>query len=194
MKYFILTLATVLTLVNIQAQSLSKGYYITQKNDTITTQIRFPKGFFGQNNFTNKIEVIDSLNGEKQFEPIDIKGYGFTDKNGFKYNFLSKPTKNGSFKFLSPVYIGPKVSLYQYSVYTSGSGYSLDSSQVFYTFEKNNTEYLFVVGRATTHFKNKLKEFFQEDSKVQQAIDERINNWNEMKKDLIQILLIANRK
>ncbi len=194
MKYFILTLVTVFTIVNIQAQTLNKGYYITQNNDTIATQIRFPKGFFGQNNFTNKIEVRDSLNGTKQFEPIDIKGYGFTTEQGYKYNFLSKPVNDGSFKFLSPVYIGPKVSLYQYAIHTSGSGTSLASQQVFYTFEKNKTDYLFVVGRATKHFKNKLKEFFPEDPKVQQAIDERINYWHEMKRDLIEILLIANRK
>jgi hypothetical protein len=174
------------------AQTKTMGYYITHTNDTVVTQIKFPKGFFGQNNFTNTIEVIDSLNVEKRFTPTDIKGYGYSNK-GYNYTFISKPVKDGSYKFLSPVYIGPKASLYQYGTYTSGSGYALPSQQVFYTFEKPNDQYLFLVGRTTKMFKNELKIFFNEKSDVVQLIDTKLKYWLEMKKDLLEIMQTANK-
>ena len=192
MKYFILTLITVFTLTNMNAQTKTMGYYITHTNDTVVTQIKFPKGFFGQNNFTNTIEIIDSLNVEKRFTPTDIKGYGYTEK-GYSYTFISKPVKDGSYKFLSPLYIGPKASLYQYGTYTSGSGYALPSQQVFYTFEKPNDQYLFLVGRTTKIFKNELKIFFKENPDVMQLIDTKLKYWLEMKKDLLEIMQTANK-
>lgn len=192
MKYFILTFVTVFTIMNIYAQSITKGYYITHENDTVVTQIKFPNGFFGQNNFSNKIEVVDSVNGTKQFTPDDIKGYGYS-ADGYKYIFLSKPVKDGSYKFLSPVFTGPKASLYQDGIFTSGSGYSLPSQQVFYTFEKPDNNYLFLVGRTTKTFKNKLKEFFNDDPDVQRLIDDRLKYWNEMNKDLLEIMQTVNK-
>lgn len=193
MKHFILTIVTVLTIVSINAQSITKGYYITQENDTVVTQIKFPKGLFGQNNFTNMIEVVDSLNAKKRFTPAEIKGYGFSAE-GYKYVFLSKPVKDGSYKFLSPVFIGPKASLYQYGIYTSGSGYALPSQQVFYTFENPDNKYLFLVGRTTKKFKNELKEFFKDYPDVLRLIDNRLKYWLEMKKDLLEIMQTVNKQ
>lgn len=192
MKHLILTFVAVFTMVNIYAQSKSMGYYITRENDTIVTEINFPSVFFGQNNFTNMIEVVDSGDAKKRFTPAYIKGYGYSDK-GYKYRFLSKPVKDDSYKFLSPVYIGPKASLYQYGIYTSGSGYSLASQKVFYTFEKPNDKYLFLTGRTTKSFRDELKEFFNEDPNVQQLIDERLKYWLEMKKDLLEIMQAVNK-
>jgi hypothetical protein len=192
MKYFILTLATVFTIENINAQSKLMGYYITLENDTVVTNIKFPSGFFGQNNFTNLIEVVDNAEVKKRFTPADIKGYGYTDK-GYKYRFLSKPVKDGSYKFLSPVFIGPKASLYQYATYTSGGGYSLASQKVYYTFEKSNGKYLFLTARTTKAFRNELKEFFSEEPAVQQLIDEKLKYWLEMNKDLLEIMKAINK-
>lgn len=181
-----------LTIVRVNAQSITKGYYITQENDTVVTQIKFPKGFFGQNNFTNMIEVVDSVNAKKRFTPADIKGYGYSAE-GYKYVFLSKPVKDGSYKFLSPVFIGPKASLYQYGIYTSGSGSALPSQQVFYTFEKPDNNYLFLVGRTTKKFKNELKEFFKDNPDVLRLIDDKLKYWLEMKKDLLEIMQTVNK-
>ena len=192
MKYFFLTIVSLLTILSLNAQSVNKGYYITQSNDTVLTQIRFPKGFFGQNNFTNLIEVVDSVSTEKRFTPADIKGYGYTDGK-YKYVFLSKPVKDGSYKFLTPVFIGPKASLYQYEIYTAGSGYALPSQKTFYTFEKADNKYLFLIGRTTKKFKNELKEFFKDEPKVLQLIDDKLKYWLEMKKDLLEIMQTANK-
>lgn len=192
MKYSILTIVLLLSVMSINAQSVTNGYYITKSNDTIVTQIKFPKGFFGQNNFTNMIEVVDSVNVTKRYTPDDIKGYGYID-GGYQYVFLSKPVKDGSYKFLTPVFIGPKASLYQYGVYTSGSGNGLSSQHIYYTFEKADSKYLFLVGRTTKKFKNELKEFFKDDPEVLQLIDNKLKYWLEMKKDLLEIMKTANK-
>jgi len=77
-------------MLSMYSQSITKGYYITKFNDTGLTKIKFPKGFFGQNNFTNLIEVVDSVHGTKRFTPDDIKEYGFSD-NGYKKIFFQSP-------------------------------------------------------------------------------------------------------
>ncbi|MBS1495915.1 MAG: hypothetical protein JSU03_09910 [Bacteroidetes bacterium] len=192
MKQFSLTMVTLLALVSSNAQYKPNGYYISQNNDTIVAKINFPKGFFGQNNFTNMIEVIESNNHTNRFTPKDIKGYGLTD-NSNTYIFLSKPTKDGSLKFLTPVYLGNKASLYQYGLYTAGSGYSMASQQVFYTFEKPNNDYLFLPGRLTNKFKKELKNFFKENANIQQVIDNKLKYWLDMKKDLLEIMEILNK-
>ena len=137
------------------------------------------------------IEVVDSVNTEKRLTPAEIKGYGYTDR-GYKYDFLSKPVNDGSYKFLTPVFVGPKASLYQYGIFTSGSGYSLSSEKIFYTFEKADNKNLFLVGRTTKKFKNELKEFFKDDPDVQLLIDNKLKYWHEMKKDLLEIMQTAN--
>lgn len=138
------------------------------------------------------IEVVDSVNTEKRFTPADIKGYGYTD-GGYKYIFLSKPVKDGSYKFLTPVFIGPKASLYQYGINTSGSGNTLSSQNIFYTFEKAGNKYLFLAGRTTKKFKTELKEFFNDDPDVLRLIDDKLKYWLEIKKDLLEIMQTANK-
>lgn len=192
MKHFIFTIVAILTLASVNAQKTTNGYYITLENDTVKAQIEFPSGLLGQNNFTNLIEVIENSNSKKKFTPTDIKGYGYS-ANGYKYVFLSKPVQDGSFKFLSPVFIGPKVSLYQYGVFTSGSGYSLASQNIFYTFEKSDNLYLFLIGRTTKKFRNELKEFFKDTPEAQRLIDDRLKYWLEMKKDLLEIMQAVNK-
>jgi hypothetical protein len=91
------------------------------------------------------------------------------------------------------VFIGSKASLYQYGIFASGSGYSLSSQQVFYTFEKPNNKYLFLVGRTTKKFKSELKEFFKDDNNVLLLIDEKLKYWLEMEKDLLNIMQTANK-
>ncbi|WP_026898324.1 hypothetical protein [Daejeonella oryzae] len=192
MKQYIMTIIAVFTIMNIYAQTKTLGYYITHENDTVVTQIKFPNGLLGQNNFTNLIEVVDSSNAQKRFTPVDIKGYGYS-ADGRKYVFLSKPVKDGSFRFLSPVFVGSKASLYQYGTSTSGSGYALPSQKIYYTFEKPDHRYLFLVGQTTKKFKNELKEFFKDDPDVLQLIDEKLKYWLEMKKDLLEIMQTANK-
>jgi hypothetical protein len=194
MKQFILMTIALLSIANAQAQSTAPGYYITQKNDTVITQIKIRKGAFGQttNDFIKKVEVVDSLNNTKKFTPNDIKGYGFSH-NGYKYVFVSKPTKDGSIKFLAPVYEGPNASLYQYGTYTSGNGTAFASQKVFYTFEKPDNQYLFLQNVLVKKSKKQLKEFFKDFPELQQLIDTKLRYWLEINKDIYEIMQVANK-
>ncbi|MCK8481701.1 hypothetical protein [Psychroserpens algicola] len=194
MKHCALVLVLFFSIGNLYSQSTVSGYYITKTNDTITVDVVIKKGVFGQikNDLTKEVKVIDDKNESVQFTPSDIKSYGFTF-DGISYEFYSKPTKKGENKFLTPVIIGPKTSLYQYSFYTSGSGSNLPSNQVFYTFEKADGSYLLLGIVGQKKLKTELKEFYKESQEAQKLIDERLKDWLNQKQDLIDILSVVNK-
>ena len=195
MRHFILTFIFILSIVVVNSQSATLGYYITHKNDTITTQIKIRKGAFGQitNDFIKEVEIVDSIKGSKKFAPDDIKGYGFP-YNGYQYVFVSKPIKDGSYKFLTPLFVGPKSSLYLYGIRASGGGYGLPSQQVFYTFEKSDGTYLFLRNILNKKFKSQLKEFYKYSHKTEQLIDAKLQYWLDLEKDLTEILRTFNKE
>lgn len=176
------------------AQKTVSGYYISKNNDTLKTEIKIRKGVFGQNtnDFTKSIQVIDNTNKTIEFTPNDIKEYGFTNE-GINYLFMSKPTKNGTNKFLAPVFIGSKSSLYQYGIFTQGSGGAFSSSQVFYTFEKADGTFLFLRNMLNKKFKSELKEFYKDNLEVQQLIDAKFKYWLELSDDLNLLLYNYNK-
>ncbi len=180
-------------MLEVQSQTTTPGYYITQQDDTVKTNIRIRKGVFGQtsNDFIKEVEVIDSVKGSNMFTPDDIKGYGFSYE-GKRYLFVSKPVKNASNKFLSPLYIGPRSSLYLYGIYSSGSGSSLPSQQVFYTFEKSDGSFLFLRNILNNKFRTQVKEFYKDNREVQAIIDSKLRYWLDLNKDLLAILVAAN--
>ena len=194
MKHYIILYSFLIVFTSSLAQKTVSGYYITKNNDTIETEIKIRKGVFGQitNDFTKSLQVIDSSNKTLEFTPDDIKGYGFTNE-GINYLFISKPTKNGSNKFLAPVFIGSKSSLYQYGIFTQGSGGAFSSSQVFYTFEKADNTYLFLRNILNKKFKSELKEFYKDNFEVQQLIDSKFNYWLELNDDLLLTLNTYNK-
>ena len=107
--------------------------------------------------------------------------------------FVTNPIKKGIKKFLTPVVVGTKSSLYQYSATVSGSGYALASASVYYTFEKFDGNYLFLKNILNKKFKTQLLAFYSEDSNVQQLINSRLQYWLEMQKDLVEIVKAYNR-
>lgn len=193
MKNLILISILMFSITDAHSQKSMPGFYINVENDTIETQIRIRKGVFGQttNDFIDEVEVGDSLTGFKKFGPDDIKGYGFISGSNNVF-LLSKPIKNGSKKFLAPFYIGPKSSLYQYGFRSSGGG-AIASQQTFYTFEKSDGSYLYLRDILNKKFKAELKEFYKDNTEVQQLIDTKLKYWLDMKKDLMEILIAANK-
>ncbi|MBC6491824.1 hypothetical protein ACFSQD_11130 [Flavihumibacter stibioxidans] len=178
-----------------EAQTTTPGYYINKQDNTIKTNIRIRKGVFGQttNDFLQEVEVMDSVKGSSKFSPDDIKSYGFS-YDGKRYLFLSKPVKNGSNKFQSPLYIGPRSSLYLYGISSSGGGTNLPSQQAFYTFEKSDGSYLFLRDILNNKFRSQVKEFYKDNKEVQAIIDTKLKYWSDLKKDLRDILVAANRE
>lgn len=191
MKQSILIFTFLLLLTEVNAQKTASGYWVSQKDDTITAQIRIKKGAFGQvmNDFLKEVEIIDSVKGNKKFTPNDIKSYGFTHE-GRRYLFVSKPTKDSVRKFLVPVYLGSKSSLYQYGTFTSGA---LPDQKTFYTFEKADGSYLFLRDILNNKFRASVKDFYKDSDEVQKIIDTRLRYWLELRTDLVEILQAANK-
>ncbi len=191
MKSFFMALVLLLTIGYAKAQSSLPGYYITQNNDTVKAQIKVKKGMFGQkaNDFNEEVEIADEAKGLIKFLPADIHGYGFY-ADGKKYVFVSKPIKDGTIKFLSPIYTGPQSSLYMYGIQTTGGSFS--SKQVFYTFEKPDNVYLFLKNILNNKFRSELKEFYKDNVAALQVIDAGFKYWLDLDKDLLALLIKAN--
>ncbi|WP_199141232.1 hypothetical protein [Pedobacter sp. ASV12] len=193
MKLFFVAFVLLLIIGDAKAQSALPGYYITQNNDTVKAQIKVKKGFFGQktNDFNEEVEVVDDAKGTIKFLPADIHGYGFF-ADGKQYAFVSKPIKDGTKKFLSPIYTGPQSSLYMYGIQTAGGTFS--TKQVFYTFEKPDQAFLFLKNMLNNKFRADLKEFYKDNAAALQVIDARFKYWLDLDKDLMALLIKANTK
>jgi hypothetical protein len=192
MKNYVFTLFCLFSTASLFAQNSIPGYYITLENDTVAAQLKFKKGAFSSDDISDKIDFVTEDEGSRQFTPKEIKGFGFTD-NDRDFFFISKPTKDGVNKFLTPIYIGPNASLYKYTTFSPGGGYALPNQNLYLTFEKPNENYLFAIGRTTKPFREKLKEFFAENPEVLKLLDERLQYWTQMEQDLLEIMQMANR-
>ena len=194
MKKIILIGLLIASIKNSKAQSTITGYYISQSNDTINVQIKIPKTFLGivqLSKFIDEFEVIDSSNAIQTFTPEDVKSYGFY-YGGIKYNYYSKPIKNGKLKFLQPVVIGSKSSIYEYSTVTYGS-YGMSFVHVYYTFEKQDGTNLFITNSISINkLKDQLKAYYQDYVAAQQIIEEKFQKRSEMFNDMKEVVKAVN--
>lgn len=195
MKKFIL-LGLLIGAINTSiAQTTNTGFYVNQSNDTINVQIKIPKSFLGivqLSKFIDEFEVIDSSNAIQTFSPEDVKSYGFY-YGGVKYNYYSKPIKNGKLKFLQPVVIGPKSSIYEYSTVTYGS-YGMSFLHVYYTFEKQDGTNLFVTNSISINkLKDQIKAYYQDYVAAKQIIEEKFQKRSEMFNDMKEVVKAVNK-
>jgi hypothetical protein len=124
-----------------------------------------------------------------KYEPETLRGYGFT-YNSATYTLVSKPIKNGSYKFLAPVVIGPKTNLYRYGLVNVGG--AISNKQVFYTFEKEDNTFLFLNNILNNKFRVELREFYKDYPEAQKLIDTRLKYWLELEQDLNDIVRAVN--
>lgn len=176
------------------SQTTIPGYYITKTNDSVTTQIKIPKSIFGTVDFSKflfKVEVNDGPNETKKLKPEDIKSFGFI-YNEKAYQFFSKPTiTENNLKFLEPLIIGKKTSVYQFQT-VNQNGALLGT---FFTFEKSDGTYLFLnTGiRNLEKFKSALKDFYKDNQKLQELIDTKFQLKKNAKIDITEIIQAANK-
>jgi hypothetical protein len=177
------------------AQSTIPGYYVNQSDDTINVQIKIPKTFLGivqLSKFIDEFEVLDSSNAIQTFTPYLVKSYGFY-YGGLRYNYFSKPIKNGKLKFLQSVVIGPKSSIYEYSTITYGS-YGMSFLHVYYTLEKLDGTNLFVTNSISINkLKDQLKAFYQDNNAAQQLIEEKFQKRLDMFNDMKEVVKAVNK-
>ncbi|HOX82677.1 MAG TPA: hypothetical protein PLS08_06590, partial [Chryseolinea sp.] len=194
MKYYTLLILLLVFFGYSYSQTTVSGYYVTKTNDTITAQIRIPKSIFGSVDFSKflfKVEVMDSISGTKKFKPEEIKSFGFLF-DGENYSLFSQPTiTENNFRFLQPVIIGQKTSLYQFQT-VGQNGASLGT---FYTFEKADGTYTFLnTGiKNLDKFRETLKEFYKENLGVQELVDTKFQSRTSIKSDIIEIVQTANK-
>jgi hypothetical protein len=176
------------------SQTTVSGFYVTNANDTISAQIKLPKSIFGSvdlSKFLLKVEVVDSISGENKFKPDDIAGFGFL-LNEEHYRFFSKPaiTEN-NLRFLQPVILGQKTSLYQFQT-VDQNGASLGT---FYTFEKADGTYTFLITgiKNLNKYRDTLKEFYNDNLEVQQFIDTKFQTKTSIKTDITEIVQAVNK-
>lgn len=177
------------------AQTTTPGFYLNQSNDTINVQIKIPKSFLGVvqlSKFIDEFEVIDSSKAIQTFKPEDVKSFGFY-YGGLRYNYYSKPIKNGKLKFLQPVVIGSKSSIYEYSTLTYGS-YGMSFLHVYYTLEKLDGTNLFVTNSISINkLKDQLKAFYQDNDAAQQLIEEKFQKRLDMFNDMKEVVKTINK-
>ena len=176
------------------SQTTVSGYYITKTNDSVTTQIKIPKSIFGTVDFSMflfKVEVNDGPDETEKLKPEDIKSFGFIyDEKA--YQFFSKPTiTENNLRFLEPLIIGKKTSLYQFQT-VNQNGALLGT---FFTFEKSDGTYLFLnTGiRNLEKFKSALKDFYKDNQKLQELIDTKFQLKKNAKIDITEIIQAANK-
>jgi hypothetical protein len=194
MKHSILIFILFFLFAEVHSQSTAPGYYVTKENDTIVAQIKIKKGVLGQvtDDFIEEVVIVDSVKGAQKFTPADIKGYGMVLKAG-NYVFVSKPVKDGSNKFLYPMFIGKQSSLYKYGIFTPGYGTAFSSQKTYYTFERADGTFLFLKNMLNKNFKIQVKEFYKDHPEVQPLIDTKLKYWLELEKDLKEILQAVNK-
>jgi hypothetical protein len=194
MKHCILLFLLLTVIGYSYSQTTVLGYYVNKKNDTLRTEIKIPKSIFGSVDFSKflfKVEVNDSISGAKKFKPEDIKSFWFL-YNGENYRFFSKPTiTQKNLRFLQPVILGQKTSLYQFQT-ADQNGNLLGT---FYTFEKADGTYTFLnTGiRSLDKLKNTLREFYKDNLELQQLINSKFQTRMSIKNDIIKIVQTANK-
>jgi len=195
MRHYILIFILLVSFSYSYSQTNVLGYYVTKTNDTITAQIKLPKSVFGSVDFSKflfKVEVNDSISGDKKFKPEDIKGFGFI-YNGENYKLFSKPTiTKKNLRFLQPVILGQKTSIYQFQT-VNQNGAPLGT---FYTFEKTDGTYAFLnTGiRNLDNFRETLKTFYSDNLEVQEIIDMKFQTRMSIKGDIIKIAQTVNNQ
>jgi len=194
MRHYVFAILLLASFGYSYSQTTASGYYVTKTNDTIAAQIKIPKSVFGSVDFSKflfKVEVIDSVNGIKKFKPEDVSSFGFLF-DGEQYRFFSRPTiTQNNLRFLLPVVLGQKTSLYQFQT-VNQNGAPLGT---FYTFEKPDGTYAFLSTgiRNLDTFRDTLKEFYKDNSEIQQLIDRKFQSRTSIKGDILEIVRAANK-
>ena len=186
----LLTLTLLVALSKSYSQN-PKGYLFYNNNDSVNANIKIPKGLFGINldKLYRNVTIEDSTGALIEFTPTEIKGFGFTFKSQ-EYRFYAKPIDDKKFRFLEPVIVGAKTSLYQYIV----GGTQNFSNQDFYTFEKSDSTYLFMTNfAALDKFKEKLKTFYTGNLDVQKLIDRKFTARRRIQDDIKEIVNAVNQ-
>lgn len=177
----------------LSAQTIVPGYYITNTNDRIETNIKIPRSVFVAEDLGKlllKVEVIDSADESIKMKPGAIKAFGFILHNK-NYSYFSKPTgTDKNLKFLQALVLGNNTSLYFFETLDQNGRYQ----GTFYTFEKSDATYTYLsTGLLRLQkVKEQLTDFYKSYSGIDSLINTKFQNRTDLKQNLIDIAQEVN--
>lgn len=197
MKQFIAIIFAVVYSWSSYAQSSNvQGYYITNANDSIQATIKLPTQFFSKSillsGLLSKVEMTDSVNGNKTWRPKDVtlKSFGFNYK-GIDYRFYSPSCSKSFNRFLQAVVLGTNTNLYVYQ--------TVDEQQrplgAIYTLEKADGTCMFlnIAEPRLEMYRKKLKEFYNQKPELKQLIEKRFTSRVLVESDIREIVQAVNQ-
>lgn len=206
MKYytFLFFLFILLSYSYAQTPTTVPGYYVTNRNDTVSAQIKLPHYIFSNKamliKFIEKVEIVDSTNERMVFRVNDIKGFGFL-YNENKYQFLSKDFgRENAFsasthRFYQAIILGQKSNLYHRLTTVDGNGRILGIMNFLEKPNGTNTA-IYLFARTKPEFiKNLLKQFYKDNVEIHPVIDSKFQSkiFETWQNDIIEIVQTVNK-
>lgn len=187
-----------------QTPTTVPGYYVTNRNDTVSAQIKLPHYIFSNKamliKFIEKVEIVDSTNERMVFRVNDIKGFGFL-YNENKYQFLSKDFgRENAFsasthRFYQAIILGQKSNLYHRLTTVDGNGRILGIMNFLEKPNGTNTA-IYLFARTKPEFiKNLLKQFYKDNVEIHPVIDSKFQSkiFETWQNDIIEIVQTVNK-
>ncbi len=164
------------------------GYVITRNNDTMKLMIKAPTS--RNSKAFRKIETLDSIGNVTVYDSSTIIEYGYVEKS-MLVKYRLKPLKNGQVYFLKVIADGKLAAVY----YDPVVGYAAyGSPEIDYTFEKNDSVYLFLKNYdKLSTFINKLTSFYKEFPGTSQLIENKFSSRREIEDDIKEIINTINK-
>jgi hypothetical protein len=164
------------------------GYYITLSNDTVPAFIHLRNDVFGPYSLAGIQKQVrisaDSNAKEIIFQPGEIKSFFVQSPKA--YSFFSKPVDKGKLRFMQVVATFDSVALYSYT-YQSGSKAFGMQEHIYYTVEKNENQYLFLLNNGNVKVKKALRTFFEDNKKMLALIEPLFRQPGFVHRDLLYL-------
>jgi hypothetical protein len=165
----------------------SRGYIISNTNDTIECKIVIPIEFgrFNRQSCFFKVTVVDSLGNKKKYFPKDILGYAFIYE-GKAYTYVSKQTdEDGKRMFVWPMNLGKRINGYYYYYYNSSDNYkgSMGYDAEVYVLEDPLTKETVSItpgGSLTNSYKAQLRKFYENDKQMLALIVQDVKTFHDI--------------
>jgi len=170
-----------------------QGYVITNSNDTIKVTMKIASGAFSNDEplkTDQRVKSVDSVGDIiTTYDSSSIKEYGYTNHNE-ETKYRLKPIQDGGRYFLHVVVDGPKAALYSYVHFYGTASQGIE----YFTFEKNDTAYLFLKSFDKLEtLKKKIADFYSEFPAAQELAMKKFQNRWQIQKDVAAVVNSVNK-
>lgn len=186
-----------------QLPATVRGYYVTQADDTIDTQIKLPHFTLSKklmlSKLAEKVEVVDSAGESRVFRVSDIKAFGFSyNENLFRF-FAKDFGRENAFsasthRFYQSIILGPASNLYHGSTKVDGSGRVLGATYFLQQSTGEHTAIYLFPQTKSAFIKTLLKRFYKDRGDLLPLIDGKFSGpiFETWENDIVEIVAAAN--